>query len=125
MTMRISGDQGMIQQGSVKKVQAKQESVADTGKGQAVDKVSFSAVLQQVSQTQGAAMPAPSRPIEGLTAPLLNTPTYVQDVAETQEAERASKVEELKLQVADGSYQPDLKKVATSLLTFMAEGRQV
>jgi|GEM_PF-267581 len=125
MTMRINGDQGMIQQGPVKKVQAKQESVAETGKGQAADKVSFSAVLQQASQTKGAAMPVPSQPIDGLTAPLLNAPNYVQDVAETQEAERASKVEELKLQVAEGSYQPDLKKVATSLLKFMAEGRQV
>lgn len=123
MTMRINGDQGMIQQPAVKKVQAKQESVAETSKGQATDKVSFSAVLQQASQTQAAAMPAPSQPIEGLTAPRVNTPTYVQDVAEAQEAERATRVAELKLQVAEGSYQPDLKKVATSLLTFIAEGR--
>jgi len=59
-----------------------------------------------------------------LNPALLNTPTYVQDVSETQETARASKIEELKLQVADGSYQPDLKKVASSLLTFLAEGRQ-
>lgn len=125
MTMRINGDKGMTQQGSVQKARQQQQGTTESAKTKTADKVSFSSVLQQASQTQGVATPVLSQPIEGLTAPLLNTPTYVQDVAETQEAERASKIEELKLQVAEGSYQPDLKKVATSLLTFIAQGRQV
>ncbi len=34
---------------------------------------------------------------------------------------RAERVEELKAQVADGSYEPDLNKVASSLLQFLME----
>ena len=125
MTMRIDGDKGLNQQRPVQKTRQQQQGTTESAKTNTADKVSFSTVLQQASQTQNVVMPALSQPVEGLTAPLLNTPTYVQDVAETQEAERATKIEELKLQVAEGSYQPDLKKVATSLLTFIAEGRQV
>lgn len=124
MTMRINGDSGLIQQGAVKKTQ-QQQNAKETTQNAATDKVSFSSVLQQASQTQQTAAPVPTQPLEGLRAPILNTPSYVQDVAETQESERASKVAELKQQVADGSYQPDLNKVATSLLKFIAEGRQV
>ncbi|MEA3466145.1 MAG: flagellar biosynthesis anti-sigma factor FlgM [Thermodesulfobacteriota bacterium] len=125
MTMRIDGDKSLIQQKPVQKARQQQQGATESAKTNNADKVSFSAVLQQAGQTKNVATPALSRPVEGLTAPLLNTPTYVQDVAETQETERAGKIEELKLQVAEGSYQPDLKKVATSLLTFIAQGRQV
>ncbi len=38
-------------------------------------------------------------------------------------AERAAKVQELKQQVASGSYQPDIDKVATSLLQFLVENK--
>ncbi|MCD6526713.1 MAG: flagellar biosynthesis anti-sigma factor FlgM [Desulfuromonas sp.] len=124
MTMRIGGDKGLIQQGAVKKTQ-QQQDVKGSAKTSTTDKVSFSSVLQQASQTQPTAAPMPTPSLEGLRAPVLNTPAYVQDVAEAQETERASKVAELKQQVAEGSYQPDLKKVATSLLKFIAEGRQV
>ncbi len=124
MTMRINGDKGLIQQGGVRKVRAGQDGAKDASKASGADKVSFSSVLQQANQAQQLTPPAANQQLEALNPALLNTPTYVQDVAETQEAERTSKVEELKAQVAEGSYQPDLKKVATSLLTFLAEGRQ-
>jgi negative regulator of flagellin synthesis FlgM len=39
--------------------------------------------------------------------------------------ERSARVAELKQQVADGSYQPDLKKVAGSMLQFLAQERNV
>ena len=38
-------------------------------------------------------------------------------------AQRAARVDELKQQVASGSYQPDIQKVATSLLQFLVENR--
>ena len=124
MTMRIDGDKGLIPQNSVNKTQ-QQQGAKDTEKSTAGDKVSFSSVLQQVGQPQETAAPLKAQPLEGLNAPLINTPAYIQDVGETQEAARAAKVEELKAQITDGSYQPDLKKVAGSLLKFIAEGRQV
>jgi negative regulator of flagellin synthesis FlgM len=43
----------------------------------------------------------------------------------TQDVERSARVAELKQQVADGSYQPDLKKVAGSMLQFLAQERNV
>ena len=124
MTMRIDGDKGLIPQNTIKKTQ-NQQGVKDTEKSAASDKVSFSSVLQQVGQAQETQTSVATQPLEGLSAPLLTTPAYVQDVGESQEAARAARVEEIKAQVTDGSYQPDLKKVASSLLKFIAEGREV
>ncbi|OQY18229.1 MAG: flagellar biosynthesis anti-sigma factor FlgM [Desulfobacteraceae bacterium 4572_35.1] len=124
MTMRINGDKGLLQQGVVRKARQEQQGVKESSRAQNTDKVSFSSVLQQVDKANELAVPVAKAAPEGLSAALLNTPTYVQDVAETQEAERTNKIAELKAQIADGSYQPDLKKVASSLLTFIAEGRQ-
>ncbi len=45
--------------------------------------------------------------------------TALGDVAKS---ERAARVEELKAQVANGTYEPDLNKVASSLLKFLVEG---
>ena len=55
--------------------------------------------------------------------------SVLKDVKETSEsqnveaAERAARVEELKQQVASGSYEPDIQKVATSLLQFLVENK--
>ncbi len=57
------------------------------------DRVDFSAVLQEVSKTQG--------------------------VQDTAAAARMKKVAELREQVANGTYRPDLDKVAASLVKFM------
>lgn len=124
MTMRINNDKLLLQQGAVNKTKKEQPGVSESGKGQNADKVSFSSVLQQASQTQQLTPSVATQPLEGLNPALLNVPAYVQDVSESQEAARTAKLEELKLQIAEGSYQPDLKKVASSLLTFLAEGRQ-
>ena len=40
----------------------------------------------------------------------------------TQDAARAEKIAELKAQVSEGSYQPDMQKVSASLLQFLVEG---
>ena len=125
MTMRIGGDKTLIQQGAVKKTRQQQQDGTKTGKAKTTDTVSFSALLQQVGQNKNVATSAPTTAVDGLSAPLSHNITYVQDAAEIQESQRADKIEQLKLQIADGSYQPDLKKVAASLVTFIAEGRQV
>ncbi len=124
MTMRISGDKGIIQQPVVKKTR-QQQGESTAGKVKTEDKVSFSALLQQAGQAQGAAVVPQQQGVDGIQAAQLHHPTMVLDVAESVEVERSDKVAELKLQVADGSYQPDLKKVAASLLNFLAEGRKV
>ncbi len=124
MTMKINNDKSLLQQFTVNKTRKEQPGVGESAKGQTADKVSFSSVLQQASQTKQLAPAVAKQSLDGLNPALLNTPTYVQDVGESQEAARAGKIEELKLQIAEGSYQPDLKKVASSLLNFLAEGRQ-
>jgi len=61
------------------------------------DKVEFSAVLQNVNKAQAATNAA--------------------------SAGRADRIAELKAQIADGSYKPDLEKVASSLVEFLQQGR--
>jgi len=61
------------------------------------DTVQFSSVLQEVNTAQA-------------TNPSAST-------------ERAEKVQELKAQIQNGSYEPDLQKVSSSLLQFLVEGR--
>lgn len=61
----------------------------------ATDRVEFSAVLQKIG-----------RPGE---------------VAASADVQRAQKVAQIKAQVASGNYQPDLTKVAASLLNFILE----
>ncbi len=80
----------------VKKTQKPQKTQA-TGTAQTADKVQFSSVLQEAQRTKGTDSAA--------------------------SAERAAKVETLKQQIAEGSYQPDLQKVAASLLRFLVEER--
>lgn len=59
------------------------------------DQVQFSSVLQGIGQSKAASA--------------------------GNEAERAARVAELKAQVAEGSYRPDLDRVASSLLEFLME----
>jgi negative regulator of flagellin synthesis FlgM len=122
--MRINGDKGLLPQNTVRKAPQEQQGTTEAGNVKNADKVSFSAVLQQASETQSVSSPVGKQQLEGLNPAMLKDPTFVHDVSETQQLERANKIEELKLQVADGSYKPDLNKVASSLLQFLAEGRQ-
>jgi len=64
-------------------------------KAEKTDSVQFYSVLQDVRNAQSAS-----------------------EIAST---ERATKVQQLQAQVADGSYKPDLQKVASSLLQFLIE----
>mgnify|MGYP003572958278 CR=1 FL=1 len=45
------------------------------------------------------------------------------EASSTQDVERAVKIAELKAQVAQGSYEPDMQKVSSSLLQFLVEGK--
>jgi negative regulator of flagellin synthesis FlgM len=93
--------------------------------GQAEDKVSFSSVLQQASKSGGVVAPPANAGIEGLRPPMLEPAGAAEATTPTQDVERSARVAELKQQVADGSYQPDLKKVAGSILQFLAQERNV
>jgi len=64
-----------------------------SGEAGKADRVDFSSALQQASKAQ-----APSA---------------------TQETARAEKLQALKAQIENGTYQPDLEKVASSLLPFI------
>ncbi len=49
----------------------------------------------------------------------LNNATKAQAVSSTQETARADKLQALKAQIENGSYKPDLDKVAASILPFI------
>jgi negative regulator of flagellin synthesis FlgM len=95
MSVEFFGVGGPNQIGNLKKSQNAQ--VDKTTKQTGEDKVQFSSVLQDVHKAQSAAKPGNS--------------------------ERAERIQEIKAQIADGSYEPDLKKVSASLLQFLVEGR--
>jgi negative regulator of flagellin synthesis FlgM len=96
MTIKIYGDKGIGPAAGVKTSQ-KIQAPKETGKTQAKDRVDFSSVLQEVSRAK--------------------------EISPSADAQRAEKVAALKAQVADGSYRPDLQKVAASLLKFLTEGK--
>ncbi|EKD39885.1 MAG: hypothetical protein ACD_75C00262G0003 [uncultured bacterium] len=95
MSVEFFGVGGPGQIGSLKKPQKVQADKKAEGVGE--DKVQFSSVLQDVSKSRGAAAGS--------------------------DVERAARVQELKAQVKEGSYQPDLEKVSASLLQFLVENR--
>ncbi len=94
MSVDFFGVGGPGQIGDLKKTQKTQTGKKADSK-QNPDQVQFSAVLQDVNKAKEA--------------------------ESTMSTERAERVAALKAQVADGSYKPDLKKVASSLLQFIVE----
>lgn len=74
---------------------AQKAGAAKPGQAKPTDKVDFSAVLQDVNKAREA--------------------------TSTADAQRADKVAALKAQIADGTYRPELHKVAASLLKYVAE----
>ncbi len=68
------------------------------GETKKTDQVEFSSVLQGVNKAQSSGSAA--------------------------EAERAAKVQQLKEQVAAGTYEPDIRKVAASLVHYLIETGQ-
>lgn len=96
MSIKISGNQGF---GSMRPMDGAQGAKDDrkTNAGKSSDKVAFSTVMQNVNQARQMSSPA--------------------------DVERTEKVQALKQQVAEGNYRPDMNKVASSLLRFIAEGK--
>lgn len=95
MSIEFFGVGGPGQIGNLKKTQvAKTDTKTETGQ---TDKVQFSSVLQDVHKAQAA--------------------------RGSSNSDRIERVQELKAQIAEGTYEPDLQKVASSLLQFLVEGR--
>ena len=95
MSVEFFGVGGPGQIGNLKKSDATSSESKSVSSGE--DTVQFSSVLQEVNKAQA-------------TNPSTDT-------------ERAEKVQELKAQIQNGSYEPDLQKVSSSLLQFLVEGR--
>jgi len=96
MSVDFFGVGGPSQIGDIKKPQ-KAQANKKTESTQGNDQVQFSSVLQDVNKAQEAGA--------------------------SSNSERAARVQELKAQIADGSYKPDLNKVASSLLEFLIQER--
>lgn len=94
MSVDFFGIGGPGQIGDLKKTQKSQQT-NKTDASKKTDQVQFSDVLQDVNKAK--------------------------QTESTISAERAARVQELKAQIADGSYKPDLQKVASSLLQFIVE----
>lgn len=122
MDMKIQGDKGLLQPNQVKRTQ---KSAAAAPNRQEEDKVSFSSVLQQATKSGGVIAPPATGSIEGLRAPAMENVTAAEGVASSTDVQRSARVAELKQQIAEGSYQPDLQKVAGSLVRFLAQERNV
>jgi len=94
-------------------------------KGKAKEGEDFAAALRQADQGAAAATPVKTsaRPLEAAGVSFSPALHGVTKAAGEVEMERADKLAALKQQIADGNYQPDLKKVAASLLYFVAQGK--
>lgn len=94
MSIEFFGVGGPGQIGGIKKTQ--KPTTDSKTEGVQTDKVEFSAVLQDVHRAQSA--------------------------KSSPNSDRVERIAELKAQIADGSYSPDLNKVASSLVQFLLEG---
>lgn len=120
MTIKISGDKGLNPLDGMKKSQ-KTAAAGDKAKADAGDKVSFSSALQQAAQAQEAKGAARTESMEKVAfSPLIMEMSHLQDGGTSEVSARQQKIDALKAQIAEGSYQPDLTKVAASLLKFVA-----
>lgn len=79
-----------------------------------LNKISQSGDAQKTAKTEGKEGPSFASALQGAT---MN-----QGTGKIEDAARAARVQELKAQVANGQYEPDLNKVASSLLRFLVEG---
>ncbi|WP_028585500.1 flagellar biosynthesis anti-sigma factor FlgM [Desulfogranum mediterraneum] len=94
MTVEFFGINNMGQVGGINKTNRPGEA-QKSGKSGETQGASFSSTLKGASEVQASSVEA---------------------------SQRADRVAELKAQVANGSYKPDLDKVASSLLKFLVEG---
>jgi negative regulator of flagellin synthesis FlgM len=93
MAIDFLGVGGPHQIGNLKK--SPNAQVDKAAKAGSEDKVQFSSVLQDVHKAQ--------------------------NTDKSGSSERTDRIQEIKAQIADGSYKPDLEKVSTSLLQFLVE----
>lgn len=92
MVDKIIGGRGFGPLGNINRTE-KAGNAKKSGEAAKTDRVDFSSALQQASKTQAAGA--------------------------TQQTARAEKLQALKTQIDSGTYQPDLGKVASSLLPFI------
>lgn len=94
MVDRITGNKGFGPLSNMNRAgKAGESKKSDSAKN--TDKVNFSSALQDA--------------------------TKAQETMSTQETARAEKIQALKSQIQNGTYQPDLEKVASSLLPFLTK----
>lgn len=79
-----------------------------------INKLNRSGDTQKSAKTEGKDSTAFSSALQGASS--------AQGIAKTEDPERAARVQDLKAQVSSGQYEPDLNKVASSLLKFLVEG---
>ncbi|MCF6178521.1 MAG: flagellar biosynthesis anti-sigma factor FlgM [Geopsychrobacter sp.] len=94
MVNSIGGGKGFGPLDGIRK-QPKAEAKKAASKAPSTDRVNFSSVLQNASQTQ--------------------------EVASSQTSARAEKLQTLKGQIASGQYRPDLERVAERMMKFILE----
>jgi negative regulator of flagellin synthesis FlgM len=92
MVDRITGNKGFGPLGNINRT-GKTGDAKKSDSGKNTDRVDFSSALQNATKAQAT------------TA--------------TQETVRAEKLQALKAQIENGTYKPDLEKVASSLLPFI------
>jgi negative regulator of flagellin synthesis FlgM len=95
MSVEFLGVGGPHQIGNLKK--SPNTQVDKANKTGSEDKVQFSSILQDVHKAQSA--------------------------DKSGNSERTDRIQEIKAQIADGSYKPDLEKVSASLLQFLVQGK--
>ena len=92
MVDSVTGSKGFGPLGSINRT-GKCDATTKSGSTQKSDRVDFSSVLQNATKVQATGV--------------------------TQETARAEKIQALKSQIENGTYKPDLDKVASSLLPFI------
>ncbi len=97
MSIEFFGVGGLGQIGALKNAE-KSQAGKKAGEAQGPDQVQFSSILQDVQKAQTS--------------------------SGNIQAQRQERVQEIKAQIADGSYRPDLNKVAASLMQFILEDKQ-
>jgi len=98
MVDSISGNKGLGPLGNINRA----DNVAGAkkaGSGKATDRVDFSSALQNASKAQET--------------------SATKEASATQETARSEKIQALKTQIENGTYKPDLNKVASSMMPFL------
>lgn len=76
-----------------------------------------------INQVSDSKKSSKSESKEGVSfASSLEGATAAQASSKIEDTERTARVQELKEQIANGEYDPDLNKVASSLLKFLVNG---